>query len=340
MTLYEIIQKLKLKGLSISYKGDENIQITQLSTLQNAAKDGISFLSNSKYRKYLTDSKAGVIVLNLADAEIYAGNVIITDNPHLIWAHISQLFETMPKKPAIIHATALVASTAVIGENVHIGAYAVIEDNVIIGKNTIIGTHCVIESGVSIGADSLLYPRVTICYDCILGERVVLHSGAVIGSQGFGFAKGAAGFVKVAQIGRVILESDVDIGVNSCVDRGAIEDTHIKHGAKIDNLVQIAHNVVIGEHTVIAGCAGVAGSSTIGNHVMIGGATAVGGHIEIVDHAMVTGFTMLSHSLKEPGVYSSGLPVMENKRWHKMTAQLKRIDTLYKRVKVLEKANL
>ena len=341
ITLEDIVQHIRSKNIAIELRGDPNCLIEKLVTLQNSdtssAKNGISFLSNPKYRQHLATTKITAVILKPYDVESYTGNALITEDPHLVWAYVSQLFEVVSKKTAGIHPTAVIAATAKIAGTAAIGAFVVIEDHVVIGENVVVGPHAIIEENVTIGDDCFLYPRVTICYDCHIGKNVVLHPGAVIGSQGFGFAKGKTGFVNVAQIGRVILENDVHIGTNTCVDRGAIEDTRLKKGVRLDNLVQVGHNVTIGEHSVMAGCAGVAGSTNIGNNVMIGGGTGVNGHIEITDNVMVTGFTMLTHSIQKPGIYSSGLPMMENQEWHRVVARVKKIGTLYDRVKALEK---
>lgn len=339
--LEDIVQYIKSKNIGIELRGDPNCIIDSIVTLQNrditSTQKCISFLSNPKYRKYLTTTNITAVILKPHDLESYTGNALITEDPHLVWAYVSQLFDVMPKKIAGIHPTAVIATSAKIANTATIGPFVVIEDHVVIGENVVIGAHSVIEEMVTIGNDCFLYPRVTICYDCHVGNNVVLHPGAVIGSQGFGFAKGKTGFVNVAQLGRVVLEDDVHVGTNTCVDRGAIENTHLKKGARLDNLVQIGHNVTIGEHSILAGCAGVAGSTNIGNNVMIGGATSINGHIEITDNTIVTGFTMLTHSIHTPGIYSSGLPMMENQEWHRVVARVKKIGTLYNRVKTLEK---
>lgn len=318
--------------------GDANCEINGLATIQNAGMQKIAFINNVKYRQYLEETQASVVILSPDLIEHYLGNALVTKNPYLAWAYVSHLFDPRLKKSkGEIHPSACISSTAKIGNNVSIGANVVIEDNVHIGDNSIIKSGTVIEYDVIIGEGCLLYPNVTICYNCELGDRVTLHSGAVIGAEGFGFARGPKGYVKIAQVGRVILSDDVDVGANSCIDRGAIEDTIVGKGTKIDNHVQLGHNGLVGEHTVISGFTGIAGSATIGNNVVIGGGVGINGHIKLHDGVMVTGNTMITHSLVEPGVYSSGMPVTDNRSWRRNVIQLQQIDKLYRRVKALEK---
>ncbi len=318
--------------------GDGNCEVTKLATIQNATQGEIAFVNNVKYRQYLEDTKAAVVILSPDLLENFSGNTLVTKNPYLAWAYVSQLFDPRPKQSTNnIHPSASIADSASIGENVFIGQNVTIEDNVRIGNNSVIKAGTVIEKDVVIGEDCFLYPNVTVCYGCELGDRVTLHPGSVIGAEGFGFARGPKGYVKIAQVGRVILSDDVDIGANSCIDRGAIEDTFIGKGTKIDNHVQLGHNGLVGEHTVISGFTGIAGSATIGNNVVIGGGVGINGHITIHDGVMVTGNTMITHSLVEPGVYSSGMPVTDNRSWRRNVIQLQQIDKLYRRVKALEK---
>lgn len=317
---------------------DEDCDILRLATIQNAQHNEIAFVNNVKYKHYLENTQASVVILDPALAEHYQGHKIITKNPYLAWAYVSHLFDTRKQNcEANIHPTASIANTATIGSDVFIGANVVIEENVTIGSGCVIKAGSVIESGVTLGEECFLYPNVTICYDCQLGSRVTLHSGVVIGAEGFGFARGPKGYVKIAQVGRVILKDDVDIGANSCIDRGAIEDTIIGQGTKIDNHVQLGHNGLVGENTVISGFTGIAGSCTIGSNVVIGGGVGINGHITLHDGVMVTGDTMVTHSLVEPGVYSSGMPVTNNRTWRRNVVQLQQIDKLYRRVKALEK---
>lgn len=338
MLLSEIFNYVVQYVEDLTLTGDGNCEITQLATIQNASVGQIAFVNNVKYRQYLEETQASVVILSPDLVESFTGNMLVTKNPYLAWAYVSQLFDPRSKQfTNNIHPSAAIADSAVIGENVFIGPNVTIEDNVHIGRNSVIKAGTVIERDVVIGEDCFLYPNVTVCYNCQLGDRVTLHPGSVIGAEGFGFARGPKGYVKIAQVGRVILSDDVDIGANSCIDRGAIEDTFIGKGTKIDNHVQLGHNGIVGEHTVISGFTGIAGSATIGNNVVIGGGVGINGHIKLHDGVMVTGNTMITHSLVEPGVYSSGMPVTDNRSWRRNVIQLQQIDKLYRRVKALEK---
>ncbi|MBS7824006.1 UDP-3-O-(3-hydroxymyristoyl)glucosamine N-acyltransferase [Wohlfahrtiimonas chitiniclastica] len=338
MLLSEIYDYVAHHINDLELKGDQNCQITRLATIQHAKAGEIAFINNVKYRQFLETTEASVVILAPDLAEHYQGNALATKNPYLAWAYVSHLFDTRQTNlMRTIHPSAVIDETATIGENVYIGANVVIEAGVQIGDDSVIKAGSVIEENVVLGKGCFLYPNVTICYGCILGDRVTLHSGVVIGAEGFGFAPGPTGYVKIAQVGRVILSDDVDIGANSCIDRGAIEDTVIGKGTKIDNHVQLGHNGIVGEHTVISGFTGIAGSATIGNRVVIGGGVGINGHIKLHDGVMVTGDTMVTHSLIEPGVYSSGMPVTDNRSWRKNVVQLQNIDKLYRRVKALEK---
>ena len=338
MLLSEIFAHVVQHVNDLVLQGDQSCEIQRLATIQNAHEGEIAFINNAKYRQYLEETQASVVILSPDLAENYQGNALITKNPYLAWAYVSHLFDTRRASlPNNIHASAIIAESAIIGENVFIGANVVIEDNVKIGSNSVIKPGAVIEENAVLGEGCFIYPNVTICYNCVLGDRVTLHSGVVIGAEGFGFAPSSKGYVKIAQVGRVILSDDVDIGANSCIDRGAIEDTFVGKGTKIDNHVQLGHNGLVGENTVISGFTGIAGSCTIGNNVVIGGGVGINGHIKLHDGVMVTGDTMVTHSLVEPGVYSSGMPVTDNRTWRRNVVQLQQIDKLYRRVKALEK---
>lgn len=337
MLLSEIFTHVAQHVGDIVLRGDNACNIVSLATIQNAHQGQIAFINNVKYRQYLDNTEASVVILSPDLAEHYTGNALITKNPYLAWAYVSQLFDTRASSSNQIHPSATIAESAIIGENVFIGANVVIENNVKIGSNSVIKAGSVIEENTVLGEGCFIYPNVTVCYNCVLGDRVTLHPGVVIGAEGFGFARGPQGYVKIAQVGRVILSDDVDIGANSCIDRGAIEDTVIGKGTKIDNHVQLGHNGLVGEHTVISGFTGIAGSCTIGNNVVIGGGVGINGHIKLHDGVMVTGDTMVTHSLVEPGVYSSGMPVTNNRAWRRNVVQLQQIDKLYRRVKALEK---
>ncbi len=338
MKLRSIVEYLSEYISDIRLEGDGDLEILGLATIQNAVQNQISFINNKKYLKFLSNSNASVVVLQNHFVSQFSGAKIITEDPYLAWAYISHLFNPKPNyKTGLIHPSSTIGNHVQLGENVTIQASVVIGDDVTIGEGCFIGAGSVLESGVSIGKNTYISPNVTICYNCIIGNSVILHPGVVIGAEGFGFAPSRLGYVKIAQIGRVILEDYVDIGANSCIDRGAIEDTVVGFGTKIDNHVQLGHNCIVGEHTVISGFTGIAGSAKIGSRVVIGGGVGMNGHIEIADDVMITGDTMVTHSLTEKGVYSSGLPVTDNRSWRRNVVQLQQIDKLYQRVKQIEK---
>ncbi len=337
MRLQEVFDYLQSKGEKVSIHGDGAIEIVGLSTIQHGKDQTLSFFHNPRYRQYLETTKAAAILVDERNFEHVTQAAIVCGNTHAAWAHVTQLFQKNYRNFTGIHPTAIIADSAMIGANVTIGAYSVIGENVSIGDNTYIDAQCMIEQDVIMGRDCYLFSGVTVRYECQLGDRVVLHPNAVIGAEGFGFARTTSGYIKVAQLGRVVLADDVDIGAGSCIDRGAIEDTIVGRGTKIDNHVQLGHNCIVGENTVIAGYTGIAGSTDIGNNVVIGGGVGMNGHMKIEDNVIVTGGTQVSQPLKSGKVYSSIPPVLENKEWRYNSARIKRLGDLFDRVKALEK---
>jgi UDP-3-O-[3-hydroxymyristoyl] glucosamine N-acyltransferase len=321
-------------GLELA--GDPDQVVGSVATLQSATPGTLSFLANSRYRRHLAGTRATAVVLDPASAEACPVAKLITANPYAAFARIAQVLHPRPSVAPGIHPSAVVDPGARVSPEASVGPQAVIEAGVEIGPRAVIGAGSIVMRGASIGADSQLVARVTIYPEVSIGERCVMHAGAVIGADGFGFAPDRDGFVKVPQTGSVRIGNDVEIGANTTVDRGAIEDTVIDDGVKLDNLVQVGHNVRIGEHTVVAGCAGISGSTTIGKRCMIGGSAGLVGHIELGDDVLITGLTMVSHSLKEPGIYSSGMPSQPAAEWRKTVARLRRLQRLEKRVTRLE----
>jgi len=312
------------KHISAKIIGNDKIIITHVAPIQRAKTGDLTFLMGNAYRRYLSDTKASAVILSQADADACAVTALVVKNPEYAFARIAHLFNTA-KKPIIgIHPTAVIAKTAHIDSSASIGAHCVIGENVAIGANTILHAGVIISDDVKIGSDCQLYSNITLYHQVTLGNRVILHSGVVIGSDGFGLAHNEGVWEKIPQLGSVSIADDVEIGANTCVDRGALENTMIETGVKIDNLVQIAHNVVIGEHSVIAGCTAIAGSTTIGRHCMIGGSTNIGGHLTICDGTIFTGGAMVTKSIKEPGIYSSGTGLFPNKVWRNVVAKLRR----------------
>ncbi|PYB71523.1 UDP-3-O-(3-hydroxymyristoyl)glucosamine N-acyltransferase [Pseudomonas sp. LB-090624] len=325
------------EALGATLKGPEALQITGLATLQEAGPTQLSFLANPQYRKYLDNSQAGAVLLKAADAERFAGNALVVADPYLAYARISHLFDPKPKAEAGIHPSAVVAEDAQVDASASIGPFAVVESGARIGANVSIGAHCFIGARCVVGEGGWLAPRVTLYHDVTIGKRVVIQSGAVIGGEGFGFANEKGIWRKIAQIGGVTIGDDVEIGVNTAVDRGALSDTRIGDGVKLDNQIQIAHNVQIGDHTAMAACVGISGSTRIGKHCMLAGGVGLVGHIDICDNVFVSGMTMVTRSITEPGSYSSGTAMQPLADWRKSAARIRQLDDMAKRLQQLEK---
>ncbi|QHG66617.1 UDP-3-O-(3-hydroxymyristoyl)glucosamine N-acyltransferase [Pseudomonas putida] len=325
------------EALGATLKGPEALQITGLATLQEAGPGQLSFLANPQYRKYLDNCQAAAVLLKAADADGFAGNALIVADPYLAYARISHLFDPKPKAVAGIHPSAVVAEDAQVDASASVGPFAVIESGARIGANVSIGAHCFIGARCVVGEGGWLAPRVTLYHDVTIGKRVVIQSGAVIGGEGFGFANEKGIWRKIAQIGGVTLGDDVEIGVNTAVDRGALSDTRIGDGVKLDNQIQIAHNVQIGDHTAMAACVGISGSTRIGKHCMLAGGVGLVGHIDICDNVFVSGMTMVTRSITEPGSYSSGTAMQPLADWRKSAARIRQLDDMAKRLQQLEK---
>lgn len=321
--------------------GASETQITRIGRLEAADAGTLSFLSNPRYQAQLASSAAACVIVAPAFAEAAAarGAAIVTPDPYLYFARLTQWWaaRVRPRPVAGIHASAVIDPSAVIGAGVSIGALAVIEAGAHIGDGAQIGPHCVIERNARIGAGSRLSARVTLGFDCQIGERCILHSGVVIGADGFGFAPNQGQWEKIEQLGAVRIGNDVEIGANTCIDRGALEDTVLEDGVKLDNLIQIGHNVHVGAHTAMAGCAGVAGSARIGAHCTVGGGAIVLGHLSLADHVHVSAATVVSRSIKQPGQYSGVFPFDDNASWEKNAATLRQLHTLRERLRALEK---
>ena len=324
--------------------GDPNLHVCGIAPLSEAGVAHISFLSNSKFRAQASQSRAAALILSAADdaivASSYAGARIVTPNPYVYFARASQFFASLDQiTPAPgIDASAIVASTAMVDASAHIGAHVVIEADAVIEAGVVIDAGCVIGRGAVIGFDSHLFANVTFHARCRIGPRAIIHSGAVIGSDGFGFANEGGIYIKIAQTGRVLIGADVDIGANTTIDRGALADTIIEDGVKLDNQIQIGHNCHIGAHTAMAGCVGVAGSAIIGKYCTFGGAAMVLGHLTIADHVHVSSGSMVSRSIHEPGQYTGFYPLAKNANWEKSAVIVRNLSTLRERIRTLEKA--
>ncbi|TVP87135.1 MAG: UDP-3-O-(3-hydroxymyristoyl)glucosamine N-acyltransferase [Pseudomonadaceae bacterium] len=332
ITLGQLAERLEAQ-----IQGDATLSIDGMATLLQAGPGELSFLANSQYRKYLSTTAAGAVLLRPADAEGFAGNALIVADPYLAYARLSHYFDRKPKAPAGVHPTAVVAPDAQVDPTASIGAGAVIEAAAVIGAGVSVGAQSFVGARSHIGAGGWLAPRVTLYHDVRIGQRVSIQSGAVIGSEGFGFANHQGQWEKIAQIGGVLIGDDVEIGANTTIDRGALSDTIIGNGVKLDNQIQIAHNVQVGDHTAMAACVGISGSTRIGKHCTIAGGVGMVGHIEVCDHAFVTGMTMVTRSITEPGAYSSGTAMQAAGDWKKSAARLRQLDGLFKRVQQLEK---
>ena len=321
--------------------GAAAMRIARIATLEAATADAIAFLSNPRYAKQLATTAAGCVIVAPAFREQAAarGAAIVTDDPYLYFAKLSQWWaaRSRPAVVAGIDATARVDAGAELGEGVAIGPFVVVEFSAVVCDGAVIGAHSFIGRGARIGAGTRLGPRVSVLYETTLGERCIVHSGAVVGADGFGFAPDRGRWEKIEQLGSVRIGNDVEIGANSCIDRGAVGDTVIGDGVKIDNLVQIGHNVCVGDHTAIAGCVGIAGSVVIGAHCMIGGGVGISGHVRIADRVVISGATQVSRSIAKAGLYSGSFPFDDNASWEKNAATLRNLHALRERVKALEK---
>lgn len=312
--------------------GDGSVAVRGVATLAQAGPGQLSFLANPRYRAQLADSTAAIVVLRADDAEAAPGTALIARDPYVAFAKIAALFDVAPLRPPGIHPSASIDPSAQVAASAHIGAFVSIGARSVIGEGCVIGPGCVIGEDCQVGAGSELIARVTLVTRVRLGQRVRVHPGAVLGADGFGLAMDAGRWIKVPQLGGVSIGDDCEIGANTCVDRGALEDTTLEEDVRLDNLVQVAHNVHIGAHSAIAGCTGIAGSARIGRYVMLGGAVGVVGHLEICDKVVVTGKSVVRNSIHEPGEYSSGTPLTDNRTWRKNAARFKQLDALARRI--------
>ncbi|HIQ15342.1 MAG TPA: UDP-3-O-(3-hydroxymyristoyl)glucosamine N-acyltransferase [Leucothrix sp.] len=320
-------------------KGDTQLQVSDVATLKDAKQDQISFVSNPKYRKQLDTTKASAVILSPKMASAYSGHALINNDPYLTFAKVVNAFHKQGISKANIHPSAVIATDSIIGKNVNIAANVVIDSAVNIGNNAVIGAGSVIGKDSVLGSGAFIHPNVTIYSDTQIGTNAIVHSGAVIGSDGFGFApQKDKSWYKILQIGNVVIGDDVEIGANTTVDRAALGSTTIGNGVKLDNQVQIAHNVKIGDFTIIAGAVGIAGSTIVGERCQIGGAVAISGHLNIADDVIITGRGMVISSIKEPGVYSSGIVIDENRKWRRNAARFRHLDDMAKQIKELKNA--
>jgi UDP-3-O-[3-hydroxymyristoyl] glucosamine N-acyltransferase len=318
-------------------RGDGSVRLNSVATIQNAGQGSIAFLANPHYRRYLATTAASALILAPADAADCRLPVLITTNPYLMYARVATMLAPAHAVRSGVHPAAHVDPAARIAADAWVGPGAVIEAGAEIGSRTSIGPNCVVMEGARVGEGGCLVASVTLCQRVTVGKRALLHPGAVIGADGFGIARDKSGWVKVPQLGSVHIGDDVEIGANTTVDRGALEDTVIEDGVKLDNQIQVAHNVRIGEHTAVAGCTAIAGSAVIGKRCMIAGGAGITGHIEICDDVTVTAMTLVSHSITEPGVYSGSLPMDSAQQWRKNSVRFRQLDAIARRVADMEK---
>jgi UDP-3-O-[3-hydroxymyristoyl] glucosamine N-acyltransferase len=335
-SLYKLAYLSEYIGAEL--RGDPELEIRGIATLQSARNDQLSFLANPNYEKYLAGTQAGVVIVHPKFADACQTAVLIHENPYLAYAKLSHLWDRQSQTlqqgfihpSAVIDPSASINETACIEAGVVIGAGTIIEASVVIGANSVIGEDCRIREQTRLSANVSVYHGVSV------GKHCIIHSGVVLGSDGFGFAPVKGQWQKIAQLGGVIIEDNVEIGANTTIDRGALDDTVIEQGVILDNQIQVAHNVRIGQNTAIAACSAIAGSTVIGKNCIIGGATGIAGHLTITDGVHITAMTMVIKSLTEPGVYSSGTGVQTNAKWKKSIARLRQLDKLADRVKRLE----
>lgn len=337
------IKKFRLselvKDLDVTIQGDPDCVITGISPVHQAQAGHITFLTNAHYRKYLPATQAAAVILKQEDADECKVNAVISTNPYYTYAKIAGYFDVEPSVQPGVHASAVIGKDCDIHPSASIGPNCSINDHARIAAGAVIGPNCTIAENVAIGADSRLDAGVTIYRGVTIGQRCRLASGVVVGSDGFGFANNKGLWHKVPQLGGVTIGDDVEIGANTTIDRGAVEDTVIEDGVKLDNLIQVGHNVRIGAHTVIAGCVGIAGSTNIGKYCMIGGASNFAGHLSVTDKVIITGMTAVTKSITEPGMYSSGIVgAVPNHEFLKNNARFHRLENLMQRVKSLETA--
>ena len=317
-------------------------RIERIGPIEDASPSTITFIANVRLQPLLAASVAACVIVGpaLRDAAGQRGPAIVTPDPYLYFARLTQWWAKRVRAPVVVgvHASAVVDPSARVAATASVGALTVVEAGAVIGEGAVIGAQCFVGRDARVGASTRFAARVTFHERCVVGARCTLHSGVVIGADGFGFAPTEGRWEKIEQLGAVSIGDDVDIGANTCIDRGALGDTLIGNGVKLDNLIQIGHNVRIGEHTAIAGCVGIAGSAVIGKHCTLGGAAMIAGHLEIVDHTHISGGTLVSHSIRKPGHYTGVFPMDDNAGWEKNAATLRNLHRLRERVRVLEKA--
>lgn len=320
----------------LELRGDDRA-VHGVGTLATATADQLGFLANPRYRGQLAETGAGVVVLRADDADARAGTALLARDPYVAFAKIAALFERKPARMAGIHPTAAVDPSAEVEPSAHVGPHVSIGARSRIGAGASIGPGCVIGEDCVIGEGCELVARATLVTRVRLGKRVLVHPGAVLGADGFGIAMDHGRWIKVPQLGGVVVGDDCEIGANTSIDRGALGDTVLEEDVRLDNQIQVGHNVRIGAHTAMAGCSAVAGSAVIGRHCLVGGGAGILGHLEVCDRVVVTAMSLVTHSIREPGEYSSGTPLMDNRSWRRSAARFKQLDDIARRGKAGDK---
>jgi len=316
----------------LELRGDPALDVDGVDTLAQAGPTRIAFLANPRYRAQLAGAGAAAVVLRAADADACPRACLVAPDPYVAFAKIAALFERGPAADPGVHASAIVASTARVESGASIGPYCVVEDGAVVEAGAVLGPYCVVGRDCRVGAQSRLVARVTLVQDVRLGKRVLVHPGAVLGADGFGLAFEHDHWIKVPQLGGVVVGDDCEIGANTTIDRGALGDTVLEEDVRLDNQIQVAHNVRIGAHSAIAGCAAVAGSATIGRYCLIGGGAGILGHLSLADRVTVTAMSLVTHSIRESGENSSGTPIQPNRQWRRNAARFKHLDEIARRV--------
>lgn len=322
----------------IELVGDPAAEVSRVATLANADSESISFFANRAYREQLRKTNAAAVLVHPDDAKDCPVNALLADDPYLAYARIADLLCPFPDLVPGVHESAVIASSARVADTAEVSANAVVGDDCLIGEQVYVGAGAVVGPRCTVGNNCRINANATLVQDVRMGERCIVHPGAVIGADGFGNAMSDVGWVKVPQLGGVRIGNDVEIGSNTTIDRGAIDDTVIGDGVRLDNLIQIAHNVEIGDHTAMAAFTGISGSTIIGKRCMFAGRAGVVGHINICDDVVVGGATMISKDIKEPGFYTASFPAEKAKDWRRMVARFRSIDELFRRVRKLEKS--
>jgi UDP-3-O-[3-hydroxymyristoyl] glucosamine N-acyltransferase len=322
----------------LGLQGDGDVRVSGVATLAGARPGELAFLANPRYRAQLPTTRASVVVVRAGDADTdFQGTLLLTDDPYVAFARIGTLFDVRIAHAPGVHATAAIDDGATVDAAAHVGPFASIGPRSVVHAGAVIGPGCAIGEDCIVGEDCELGANVSLVRRVRLGKRVLIHPGAVLGADGFGLAMDGGRWIKVPQLGGVVVGDDCEIGANTTIDRGALEDTVLVEDVRLDNQIHIGHNVHVGAHTALAGGAAIAGSARIGRYCLIGGCAGVVGHIELCDRVVVTAMTLVTHSIREPGEYSSGTPLMDNRNWRRSAARFKQLDALARRVQAIDK---